>query len=263
LGGTGVANWKNDNSSPAPLFTATDSSNTLQPITVKPEVGRHPTEADSSGTGANLPNLMVYFGTGQYLTNADPSNTNTQSFYGVWDKEKTSQARTSLTRNDLQPQGFVSGADNQVLEDNPVDWGTQNGWYIDLPDTGERVVVDPVLRGNVVFFNSVVPETTSLCSGGGTGAEYAVDIVNGGRPDEPTFDVNNDGVVDLADRVGTAGNEMVAGRQTMTGVPSSPIFTLDRRYTGVTEGTGRQETLVHKLETAGTGRLSWQELERP
>jgi type IV pilus assembly protein PilY1 len=50
----------------APLFTTKGD----QPITTKPTLAKHPTISDD---GTNEPNVMVFFGSGQYLVNADAS----------------------------------------------------------------------------------------------------------------------------------------------------------------------------------------------
>ncbi|HBZ30225.1 MAG TPA: hypothetical protein DEO56_06465, partial [Nitrosomonas nitrosa] len=59
----------------APLFTARNASNQVQPITSPLEIGRHPS---SSG-------YMVYFGTGRFIASGDSANTDIQSLYGIWD----------------------------------------------------------------------------------------------------------------------------------------------------------------------------------
>ena len=63
---------------PVPLF-ATASN---QPITVEPLIAKNSAITDSTG---NQPNVLVLFGTGQYLADGDASTTDAQSFYGVWD----------------------------------------------------------------------------------------------------------------------------------------------------------------------------------
>src|SRR5690606_3068443 len=63
--------------SEAPLFSAGVS----KPITSKPVVVAHPDRASVS----SQPNLLVLFGTGQYLAENDNNPGSTQSFYGVWD----------------------------------------------------------------------------------------------------------------------------------------------------------------------------------
>ncbi|MBM3225683.1 MAG: hypothetical protein FJZ47_18045, partial [Candidatus Tectomicrobia bacterium] len=58
------------------LFVATSASGTPQPITTRPEVGKHP---------ENLPGFVVYFGTGKYLEATDNQTTGapTQTFYAI------------------------------------------------------------------------------------------------------------------------------------------------------------------------------------
>ncbi|MCR4301921.1 MAG: PilC/PilY family type IV pilus protein, partial [Sulfuricaulis sp.] len=59
---------------PKPLFTAVDGAGNVQPITSRPEVGKHP-----SGQAG----FMVYFGTGKYIEVNDntPSATPVHTFY--------------------------------------------------------------------------------------------------------------------------------------------------------------------------------------
>jgi type IV pilus assembly protein PilY1 len=61
------------------LFTTKDD----QPITTKPTLSKHPTISDD---GTNEPNVMVFFGSGQYLVDSDKTSTDDNYFYGVWDK---------------------------------------------------------------------------------------------------------------------------------------------------------------------------------
>ena len=79
---------------PVPLLTATTSSGAAQPITAAPIVAKNIYDS----TGAS-PNLLVYVGTGRYLSDSDPASTQTQSFYGVWD-----HGQSSLSRSDLVPR---------------------------------------------------------------------------------------------------------------------------------------------------------------
>ncbi|NIR58092.1 MAG: hypothetical protein GWO02_00515, partial [Gammaproteobacteria bacterium] len=92
----------------------------------------------------------------------------------------------------------------RVPTDNSVDWTTQYGWYMDLPDSGERVISPAVILGEAVFFNTVVPDS-QICGFGGSGWLMGVDLENGGELDEPAFDVNNDGVINNADYLTQSG----------------------------------------------------------
>jgi type IV pilus assembly protein PilY1 len=245
------------------LFTATDAGGNAQPITAKPAIAKHPGIGDAAD---NQPNVMVYFGTGQYLTDADKTTTGVQSFYGVWDK-----GDVGLTPANLQQQTFEVGFNNQVVTDTTITWDTQYGWYVNLPDSGnplypgERVVADAILRGGIVFFNSILP-SDDPCGAGGSGFLYALDMINGGRPDEPPFDTNGDAVVDLTDVVAdaTRSNTEIAGRKSYGvgfGTPSAPTVVGNVLYTTGTSGQ-IEETAIAELEGLDTGRLSWQQLFR-
>ncbi len=140
---------------------------------------------------------MIYFGTGRFLNDADKTLKTGQSFYGIWDS-----AKARLTRADLAAQNFYLNDDAKrarVL--NPhlrVNYekltGRQYGWYIDLPSVGERVIAEARVRGNMIFFNTVIPDI-SVCASGGSGWEMSVKLENGGSPSGPIFDFNEDGVI--------------------------------------------------------------------
>jgi type IV pilus assembly protein PilY1 len=102
------ANWdvayQESDGTPVPLFKAAAADDTPQPITAKPSVIRHPFQPRVS---ANGPNLMVYFGTGQYLTTDDLGDTATQSFYGVWDSGRIGSGDTPLSRAVLHQQSIM------------------------------------------------------------------------------------------------------------------------------------------------------------
>ncbi|MBI2779432.1 MAG: hypothetical protein HYX62_06595 [Gammaproteobacteria bacterium] len=179
---------------PKPLFTAKIGT-TAQQITTKPSVVRHPTIPNNSSP-SNAPNLLVLFGTGQYLVDGDKITTGTQSFYGVWDK-----GDKALLRSNLVAQTFLTGfsSDARVLSDNTVDYATKYGWYIDLA-AGERVVVNPKVRGDYVFFNTMTPNNDE-CSFGGSSWLMAAKLVNGGRPSDAVFDYNNNNSVGADDKL--------------------------------------------------------------
>ncbi len=252
-------------SNPAPLFTAASN----QPITGAAVVVKHPTVLDNPSP-SNAPNVLVLFGTGQYMVDGDRTSSDTQSFYGVWD-----EGTGSLDRNNLVEQTFEPGfpSDVRVPTDNPVDYegtgGTvEYGWYMDLPATGERVVTDPVVRGTIVYFNTTIP-STDPCAYGGSGWLMSVNFENGGRPDTAIFDYNNDGYVNsgdlLDDSSGTLTSVAPGGQRFDQGLPASPTFLGNKQYTpGTRTETGAEINIreVEHLSGANIGRLSWEELGR-
>ena len=95
------------------LTTALDANGNPQPITSSPQVTRQLVSATDPNTS-----LMVLFGTGRYLGATDVTNTDQQTFYGIWDDVDGSACPAGSTtacfaRADLQPQIYCPG--------NPVD----------------------------------------------------------------------------------------------------------------------------------------------
>jgi type IV pilus assembly protein PilY1 len=241
-----------------PLFIAEDFSGNPQPITNKPSVAFHPNYPNS---GSHDPDLMVFFGTGKYLESTDLTDTSIQSFYGIWD-----DGSSELKRGDLIAQTFISGsfADSdgnelRVITDNAVG-SSKNGWLIDLPASGERVVVDSAIRGSLVFFNTWIP-SSSACESGGKGFLMSVEQLNGGEPDQAAFDSSGDGVVDDSDIVTDGITDFKpAGQEFDNGLPAASAFLSDKQYT---PGTGNNDINVRNVQNLGggdTGRLSWQQL---
>ena len=107
--------------------------------------------------------------------------------------------------------------------------------------------------GDTVFFNSFVP-VEDPCSIGGYGYKYAVDMETGGSPLAPTFDANNDGVIDEYDQVsnGLSTSTLVAIRQ--EGYLPQPVFLEDISI------TGEEAIKIKSLKNVPVGRFAWQEL---
>lgn len=246
---------------PKPLFDG-DSS---QPITVEPLVSEHP-----DGISGGGPDLMVYFGTGQYLVSGDKTTTDTQAFYGVWD-----EGIKELEVGNLVQQTFEGtfDSDQRVLTNNSVPYnglgGTDKyGWYIEMPSSGERVVVNPTLRGNIVYFNTLIP-SIDPCTYGGSGWLMGVNASNGGRPDteDQIFDTNGDGVIDSSDLLTNAEETLedvvASGMIYGGGIPAESAFLGDYQYTPGTDTDDGSDIQVNKVQSLGgadTGRLSWEEI---
>ena len=231
-----------------PLFT-TDGG---RPITAQPTLARHPTQSD---TEENLPNVMVYVGSGQYLTSPDKTDASTNYFYGIWDR-----GQSNLDGDDLVDQAFIPGyTDNngnpvRVLSKNPINyWAGDAGWRILLEDTGERSITKAVVRGNAVFFNTFTPDPTP-CNSGGYGYRMVADLATGGSPSENTFDVDGDGVIGVLDSAVKYGQVGVVIGLKKDGFLPEPVFIEDISY------TADEPTKVIELQDIPKGRFSWQEL---
>ena len=281
LSDANAANWDvayGTAADPQPLFQATDHVDFPQPITAKPNIIRHPFHPTLS---TNAPNLMVLFGTGQYLTLTDLDDTQKQSFYGVWDR-----GDSGLGRGNLQLQIIESGTDTRqeevviearITTRNPVDYGggTEYGWYIDLgPDTdsqGERVISNAVVIRNTVFFTTYIPNTVACSTGGsstgGSSWFMFVDAASGGYPSDPVISINNDRLVDENDLVTlNEGDEATApSGLKIQGTLGSPTLDLGQPTGTALINTGNEVNQITNLATdLGAGvrgkRLSWREL---
>ncbi len=221
-----------------------------QPITTRVAVARNGV-LDST---VDAPNLNVYWGTGQLLGLQDKDD-KPQAFYSVLhmgDGERRYHA-------DLEKQSFtaLSGVnDARTVTGNRVDYSSKNdasryGWYLPFAEAGERLIVTPAIRGDLVLFNTTVPGAGGICTAGGSGWQSAVSLRDGIAPlrsgsnaIQQIFDYNQDGTVDGADDV----NDSLVLSIKLSGEPTAPAFHEDNMLTS--EGGAESITEV-KLEEDG------------
>lgn len=199
-----------------PLFTATNASAQVQPITVQPVIGGHP-------SGGQL----VYFGTGRYLTSTDPTNIEVQSFYAVWDNG----AMGTANRGQFQAQTIILettefGYSLRELSKNTVDWtGGKRGWYLDLVPPGgsggERVVSNALMKHDRIIFSTMIP-STDPCVPGGISWLMELDTLTGGQTSASVFDFNNDDKYDDSDKL--ASGNVASGVRSTVGITQSPTW---------------------------------------
>lgn len=280
-----------------PLFTAQAADGSYQPITTRPQVGRHPTEIDS---------FMVYFGTGKYIeTNDDsPIGQTTQTFYGIWDKNPEPGDKKppfkAFTREDLLQQkitkevaqSFDTDGDSvndtvsefRVTTENPIDWGTHQGWYLDLINTedgntnnyGEKQVTDPILRNGRIIFTTLIP-SDELCDFGGTGWLMELDAASGARLPFSLFDSDKNGIFGRADYINAGDTDddgednednyvPASGRKSEVGIISTPGIISGigtdpmHEFKYASGSTGRIEVIHENAGPGYSGRLSWIQL---
>ena len=148
------------------LTTVKDASSNVQPITVRPELG------EAYGY------RVVLLGTGAFLGAPDKSSTATQSIYAIRDDLSTTAV---VIRTDQVQQTLGAGSitdTRTVTTTTGVDWDAKKGWYIDLPDSGERVNVDPQLQLGTLVIASNVPNNDT-CSAGGYAWQNYIDFKTG------------------------------------------------------------------------------------
>ena len=253
---------------PEPLITVEDGNGNPQPITAKPEVGRHP-----------YGGVMVYFGTGKYFETGDDlvgANPQIQAFYAVRDNGATVDAGIDLQEQTILTETTYLGNRVRITSDNPVDWTTRKGWYLNLLSPlvgaqGERVISTPILRYGRVIFTTLIP-VPDPCKFGGNSWLMELDAVTGARLVKTPFDLNHDDKFDQADHVNAGdldgdGNDdvvTVSGKQSTDGGISTNPAIFDA-------GDGKEVKISSKsnanfevtVESSGnpSGRKSWRQLQ--
>lgn len=232
------------------LFQATDPSGNPQPITVTPAVSLAPAFPGVTGT-------VVYFGTGQYLGVPDQTTTQVQSFYAIWDNGTGTAAKSQLEQQIITDVaagastlgGSTTTVETRTVTNNSVNWTTQRGWYMNLPDTGERVITDPRLYDGEVVFTTYVPSPGATCVGGGAAFLMAVDYTNGGSFPLPQLDINGDGKLDANDTLASGANPVGIGLGQVyasapdilsTSIPGLPVMKLTTLSTGTIANIGER-----------------------
>jgi len=228
------------------LITLVDPGGMAQPITVRPEIG------DCNG------NAVVFVGTGRYLGATDLADTQQQSFYAV----KDSLGATSLgsprsagnhfvqqtETNATCPAGTSSsicttGQSVRTSSSNTVSFATDNGWYLDFPDSGERDNSDPTLALGTLAFNTNIPNS-SACTVGGYSFRYFLNYCTGA----PVSTAGNVVAVSLGNALAT--------RPVIVRLPNNTIVELTR----LSDGTTVTSNVPIGSGAATIRRVSWREL---
>lgn len=216
LTSTAAANWKVAFGG-KPLFQAKDSLGNPQSITAKPQV------AALGGRG-----VYVYIGTGQFFERGDQGDMARQSLYGIKDECgrrvtgsdcEAATGASKVARTDLLQQ-FISY--EYRLTVGSKSWGlrqvtnetmsfAKKGFFIDLISPrlgvqGERITEAVSVWSDRVIFVTRIPNSDP-CSFGGSSWLMEVDPATGGRLDFAAFDLNGDGLFDMADWVPLLDNE--------------------------------------------------------
>ncbi|MBI2295182.1 MAG: pyrrolo-quinoline quinone, partial [Betaproteobacteria bacterium] len=225
-----------------------------QSVTTRPEITRF-------DAGFNV----VYVGTGRLLGGSDlqdpatlspPENVAYQQTVYAFKDTGADLGNLRLTGNLVQQTLTVIDSVTRSVSANPVDWSTQNGWYVDLnplnDSPGERVNIDTQLVKGVLLVVSNEPNSDA-CSSGGDSFLYQFDYKDGG------YVASAPGMV-VGTKLGTA---LTAGFVVFR-LPSGQL-----KYTGIDVAGKKQTGVAGKKQTGGVNpgaggaigkRVSWREL---
>jgi len=233
------------------LATLADINGKRQPVTARPEVGNV----------AGFP--VVFVGTGAYLGVSDVSTTSVQSMYAIKDSLATSGAASGLygsprattcngssktdcfVKQTLQDSNGVRYATSTVSYS--VDFTTMNGWYADLPESGERMNTDPDLQLGTLAFTSNIPSSSDACSVGGSSYINFVDYRTG---------LTVPGATQVGLLLTNGTTTALATAPTLVRLPNGKVIGITNLSDGSTVTTN---TPVNPTNMR-TRRISWREL---
>ncbi len=181
---------------------------TVASWTVKPVFKGDP---DKPITVAPMPYLnsnnkvTVVFGTGSEVFLEDVQDLTTkQSIYAVHDviaEGENIVGAVAVTEAELLEQTFTNGVEHRSVSSNVLG-DAKKGWYVDLPDGGERITKPFSIKNRTVFINSSVtkPAKTSPLKcfydeASAYGWYMNLDVLNGGIPTKAATYRNDAGEV--------------------------------------------------------------------
>jgi type IV pilus assembly protein PilY1 len=224
--------------------------------------------------------------------------------YGIWDRDyalspnpavasvvtRDSNILQKQTITNTQVTTFGSNTETiRLVSNTPIQWagfssGTPQtcavnkscGWYLDLTDTGEKMVAAPILRAGKLIFVTTVP-SPQPCAGGGSGWLMEIDPNTGGALDVPVLDLNGDGLFDFNDMLSTTTGGVttyipVTGVKSKVGIIQAPAILAGvggpqggcKNCEGKYFSGSQQGQIDVKTENAlgsGEGRKSWVRIE--
>ena len=145
------------------LATLKDSSGKGQPITTRPELGQIESKR------------VIFVGTGRYLGSSDLQDPTTLTPTGDWSYSGSLYAIKDGGVSIGNPRGVDTFKKQTIVEAGngrrritgaTVNWGTDNGWFIDFPSVGERINLDPQLVLGTLVATTNVPNNNACTAGG-------------------------------------------------------------------------------------------------
>lgn len=150
------------------LASFTTGTGTAQPITIPPRLK----EVNGSP--------VVIVGTGRYMGTGDITDTTTQTVAAFKETLTNSGWGDIRTNSTMVQQTYTVATDGATVgsSTSSVDWTAKNGWWFDLPTSGERIVTPLALAGNTLFAGSALPNGDA-CVSGGASRLYTINLLSG------------------------------------------------------------------------------------
>lgn len=191
----------------------------------------------------------VFFGTGSFMTgdDANDKSAKAQSMYGVLD-DGGNYTRTNLTERSVTSDPTTG---RRYFGDLATLSG--KGWFVDLPDVGERIVQNAQIDGSFLITASMMPSGNSCEEAAGSGYINAISPFAGMASGRSYFDLNNDG---NTDDTGTLSNP--TGSVKTVGMPTLPLL-----MPGLIRGlTSAGDDYNYGKGRPAWNRVSWRELRQ-
>jgi len=230
------------------LATLRGSSSNAQPITAKPELG------DVSGVA------VVYVGTGRYMGVSDLTDTQPQTLYAIKDTLGTTSlgnprsagsnfiqqtlTATTCTASLSSTLCSSTGQSIRTVTAQTVDFSLNNGWYVDLLDSGERANTDPQLALGTLAYTTNVPDS-SACTVGGYSYIYYFDYRTGSSVSTATANVS-----------GVKLGNSLATRPVFARLPNNKVVDIIR----LSDGSTIVSNVPIGNAASSTRRVSWREI---
>lgn len=150
-----------------------DAQGNAQPVSARLEL------AEVVDGTASYPVVMA--GTGRYLGKSDLNdgvNSRGHSIYAIKDPLTASGWGVVRDSADAIAQTLSVSDNSATVTNREVDWATKIGWYVDLPNSNERIAIDMSLQYNTLAAISAIP-TTDTCSASGESWLYYFNVDNG------------------------------------------------------------------------------------
>jgi len=272
--------WKPAFGANIPLFTALGPDAVggaprylPQPISTPPTVRANDRTMTVGPNTTRVGGMMVAFGTGRNVARDDDNSAAVQTLYSVLDNTRytvnpldttlgqrlkvdtstppaplgtANTARLAQQKIDSPDAGGYSTL-TPVIALDPSTWASYDGWYLDFPTTGERLLqsIQFYAGTNVLSVYSQVPPkgntdgavtstSTESCLSGtvDAGREYLtlVNIMDGRMPPIPLVDTNGDGAYTSTDGL--------VGRLSVTYGPHTQTIVDGRVYDYSASGAG-------------------------